>query len=418
VGDIQLLTLRNGLQVLLVRRPGAPTVSATIGVRGGSATAEPLGVPPLAILLSRPLQTGNGPPSQFGGSIGYAIEADASYVEGRAASGNLENLLAVLSDTVQSLHVDDDAVWGWNALVDNKRRSDASPNAEAQRRFIAEVYPGSAMGRTAVAANVEKLGPGDLNRWMDKAFRPHNAALAVVGDIDLKEAEKQVHTYFDSWKGAANPKAEVPLGKVTERIGPVQVIAINRPGAQETEIRIGCSVNPQSQTDLTALRILGSRLRTKLGTLARGALGGSDGFSGGSDFQRQAARLDVAGSVDERALVPVLAAARQELAALDDYKPTDDELALLKWRQGIAWNGSYTTNAELAKELVWTRLADLPMNLLQSYPELLAALTPQDLTRVAAECRKTAVLMVSGDPAIVDKALLATESSAMLRRGS
>ena len=90
----------------------------------------------------------------------------------------------------------------------------------------------------------------------------------------------------------------------------------------------------------------------------------------------------------------------------------------MKWRQGLAWNGSYTTNGELAKELVWLRLADLPADLLQSYPELLAAVTPQDLTRMAAECRKTAVLMVSGDPAVVDKALLATESSMMLRHGS
>jgi zinc protease len=418
VGDLQLLTLKNGLQVVLVRRLGAPTVSATVGVRGGSATAEPLGVAPLAVLLGKPLKAGNGPPSQFGGSLTFTTGADASYVEGRAASGNLENLLAVLSDTVQSLHIDDSVIWGWNALVDNKRRSEASPNVEAQRKFLAEVYPGAAMGRTALASNIEKLGPRDVQRWIDQAFRPHNAVLAVVGDIEVKEAEKQVREYFDGWQGAQDPKAEARLGTLTERPGPVRVLAIDRPGAETTEIRIGCSVEPKSQADLVAMRMLGSRIRTKLGTLARSTLGGSDGFAGGSDLERQAARLDVGGSVDGRALVAVLGAARQELAALEDFKPTEDEVALLKWRQGIAWNGSYTTNAELAKELVWMRLADLPADLLQSYPELLAAVMPQDLTRMAAECRKTAVLMVSGDPAVVDKALLATESSMMLHHGS
>ena len=59
---------------------------------------------------------------------------------------------------------------------------------------------------------------------------------------------------------------------------------------------------------------------------------GSQGFSGGAAVQRQAARLDVGGSVDARALVPVLGAARRELAALQDLKPTKDELGLLKWR--------------------------------------------------------------------------------------
>jgi zinc protease len=418
VGDIQLVSLKNGLQVLLVRRLGAPTVSATVGVRGGSATADPLGVAPLAILLASPVNVANGPPSQFGGRLTYSTGPDATYVEGRAASGNLENLLAVLSDTVQTLHVDDNAMWRWNAMVDDRRRSDASPGSEAQRKFLAEVYPGFAMGRTAVATNIEKLGPRDLQRWIDQSFRPHNAVLAVVGDIDIKEAEQQVREYFDRWKGERDPKAEAQLGKLTERVGPVRVVAIERPGAEMTEIRVGCSVEPKSQADRVAMEMLGTRLRAKLGTLARSTLGGSDGFSGGSDLGRQAVRLDVGGSVDARALVPVLAAARQELAGLEEFKPTEDEVALLKWRQGIAWNGSYITNAELAKGLVWTRLVDLPVDLVQGYPELLAAVTPQDLSRLAAECRKTAVLLVSGDPAVVDKALLATESSMMLRHGS
>ena len=340
--------------------------------------------------------------------------ADATYVEGRAASGNLDNLLAVLSDTVQSLHVDDGFGWGWNALMDDKRRSEASANVGAERRFLADVYPGSAMGRTALVDKLDRIGPRGVQRWIDASFRPHNAILAVVGDIDLKEAEKQVRAWFEGWNGVQDPKAEAPLGMLTERPGPVRVLAIDRPGALETEIRVGCSVEPQSQTDLVAMHLLGARLRTKLGSLARGTLGGSEGFAGGATFQRQAARLDVAGSVDGRALIPVLGTARKELASLEGFKATEDELALLKWRQSTAWNGSYTTNAALAQALVWTRLADLPVEFIQNYPDLLGTVTTQDLTRVATACRKTAVLMVSGDPAVVDKALLATENSAML----
>ena len=416
VGDIQVLTLKNGLQVLLVRRVGAPSVAVNVGVRGGSATAEPLGVSVLTVLLARPLQTGHGPPSQFGGTVSYASGADATYIEGRAASGNLENLLAVLSDTVQSLHVDDGLVWSWPTLVEDRRRSDGSSYAEAERKFLAEVYPGSVMGRTALADNFKRLDPGDLNKWIDRAFRPQNAVLAVVGDIDVKGAEKQVREWFEGWKGAQDPKAEAQAGTLTDRPGPVRVVAIDRPGATETEIRVGCSIDGGKVPDVIAMRLLGTRLKTKLGTLARSTLGGSDGFFGGAAVHRQATRLDVGGSVDGRALVPVLGAARTELAALEKLKPTDDELALLKWRQGVAWNGSYTTNAELAGGLVWTRLAGLPLELIPNYAELLEAVTADDLSRVAAECRKTAVLMVSGDPAVVDKALLATEQGMMLQK--
>ncbi len=420
LGDVRTLTLKNGLHVLLVRRLGSPTLAATVGVRGGSATAEPLGAAELAARLAVPVEVGNGPPSQFGGSVTLKTGLDATYVEGRAASGNLADLLAVLSDTAESLHVDDGLSRNWNEIVDARRRFDGTPNAEADRQFFAEVYPGSSAGRVAQAEDFKKLGTGQLNRWMDASFRPDNAVLAIVGDINVAETEQKVHQWFDGWKGQRDPRAQAPRGGLKERKGPVRVLTVDRPGAERTEIRIGCGIQPdggtRSGTDLLALKLLGARLRTKLATLARSTLGGSDGFAGGASFQLSAARLDVAGTVDGRALNPVLAAARSELVALEDLKVTEDELALLKWREAMGWNGRYATNAELAQALVWSRLAELPLDMLQKYADQLAALTPEDVTRVATACRKTAVLLLSGDPAVLDKALLVTDGM-MLRQG-
>ncbi len=417
VGDIRVFTLKNGLKVLLVRRLGAPTVAATVGVRGGRATAEPLGVAELATRLAVPLQVGNGPPSQFGGGVAFVSGPDVTYLEGRAASGNLADLLAVLSDTIQSFHVDDGLGWNWNELVAARHSFDMSASAETNRRFLAEVYSGASGGRTAQAEDFKKLGTGDVNRWMDQSLRPNNAVLAVVGDINVAEAEASVHEWFEGWKGQRDGRGEAPAGKLKERKGPVHVLTVDRPGAERTEIRIGCGIETESATDLLAMRILGARLRTKLGTLARSTLGGSDGFSGGALLQRAVARVDVAGTVDARALTPVLAAARQELAALEDLKLGEDELALLKWRQAMGWNGRLVTNGELAQGLVWTRLADLPVELLQKYADQLATVTPEDVNRVAAACRKTAVLLVSGDPGAVDKALFVTDGM-VLKKGS
>ena len=54
------------------------------------------------------------------------------------------------------------------------------------------------------------------------------------------------------------------------------------------------------------------------------------------------------------------------------------------------------------------RLADLPVDSIQKYPELLATVAPEDLERVGAACRKTAFLLVSGDPQVVARGLQAT----------
>jgi predicted Zn-dependent peptidase len=186
------------------------------------------------------------------------------------------------------------------------------------------------------------------------------------------------------------------------------VLHVDRPGLKQTEIRLGCSMPTSSQTDVIALRLLGARITQKLGNLARSSLGGSYGFHGGAIVHRQAGGLDVSGTVDGHALNRVLAVARKELEDLAAVNVSEDELGLLKWHQGLASNLRYTTNSELARGLVSVRLSALPVDAIQRFPELLAAVTPEDLARVGAACRKTAVLVVSGDPDVVTRALQAT----------
>lgn len=406
--DVRTFTLKNGLEVCLARRGGAPTVAVSLGFRGGYATSEPLGVAELATSLSWPTQDRNGPPSKFGGRLGLSTTPDTTYYTGRAGSGNLENILALLSDSVQTLHYDGSMKVVWDELVSGQRRSDALPTSQVSRAFLEHTFPGSPLGRTASASDYERLGTGDLQTWMDRTFRPKGAVLAVVGDIDPTEAEKLVRDWFDRWQGAPDSRSEAQPRLANGQAGPVQVVRVDRPGLQQTELRLGCSIPEPSQTDVLALRLLGSRLTARLGSLARSSLGGSYGFYGGANFHRQASNLDIHGMVDGSALTRVLAVARKELDELGSVKVSDEELGILKWRQGISSNLRYTTNRDLAEGMVSLRLAGLPVDSMQKYPELLAAVTPDDLARVGAVCRKTAVLLLSGDPAVVTRGLQAT----------
>ena len=90
VGDVRSFVLKNRLEVLLLQRTSAPTVAVSLGVRGGSATGEPLGAPELASLLAEPMQQYNGPPAKYGGRLGLSSSRDATDYTGQAASGNLE----------------------------------------------------------------------------------------------------------------------------------------------------------------------------------------------------------------------------------------------------------------------------------------------------------------------------------------
>jgi zinc protease len=405
--DIHAFTMNNGMAVFLVRRTSAPTVAVTLGFRGGSATSEPLGAASLATSMARPTQTRNGPAAKFGGRVSLSANADTTYYTGRAASGNLENVLALLSDNVRTLHVDGSMKVVWNELVDSQRRADAVGTSKADRAFLEQTYRGSALGRTAQASDFDHLGTGDLQTWIDRSIRPKDAALAVVGDIDFIEAEKLVRSWFEGWEGAPDPRAEARLS-ASPTDGPVQVVHVDRPGVKQTEIRLGCSMPTTSQTDIIALRLLGARVRSRLNSFARISLGGSYGFNGGASVHRQVSGLDVSGTVDSAAVTRVLAVARKELDGLGSVSVGEDELGLLKWRQGLASNLRYATNSDLARGLVSVRLSGLPIDAIQKYPEMLAAVTAEDIARVGAACRKTAVLLVSGDPDVVNRALQAT----------
>jgi hypothetical protein len=55
------------------------------------------------------------------------------------------------------------------------------------------------------------------------------------------------------------------------------------------------------------------------------------------------------------------------------------------------------------------RAADLPLALVERFPEFLAQVSAEDVARMATVCRATASLGLVGDPAIIDKALRATQ---------
>jgi zinc protease len=406
--EVHTFTLKNGLDVLMVRRASAPTVAVTLGFRGGTATSNPLGAADLVTSFASPVESRNGPASKFGGRLALSATADTTYYTGRAASGNLENVLALLSDSVRTLHVDGSVKVFWDELVSSQRRAEALGATQVSRTFREHTYPGSPLGRTAMAADYEKLGASELQTWIDQTFRPKGAVLALVGDIDLVEAEKAVRDWFDGWEGAPDPRGEAQPKPTTEMSGPVQVLRVDRPGRNQTEIRLGCSLPAPNQTDAIALRLLAARLSSRLGGLARSNLGGSYGFRGGADVHRQASGLSISGTVDGEALTRVLAFARKELDELGTVSMSEDELGLLKWRQGIASNMRYSNNLDLAVALVNLRLSSIPVDSLQKYPELLTAVTPGDVARVGAECRKTAVLLLSGDPEVVTRAQHAT----------
>jgi predicted Zn-dependent peptidase len=403
--DLQTFTLDSGLEVILVRRPSAPTVTVTLAFRGGQSTVDPLGVPAFVEDFAAAHYPQFGRPGDFGASGKTWARQESTYVRYSGASGNLENMLSLMATLLQTLHIDESVRrWYKSYAEPSIVARERAYSQRAQREFLTAVYPGSPYGRTPVAADLDKLSSGDAQTWIDRTFRPSPAVLTLVGDIEFEAARRMVKEWLGSW-GGKYQSMELPLDTLGEG---GRVVVVERPGAKQTEIRMGCSVRASQAADLIAVDALGERMRRQMWELARSVLGGSYGFSGGGVWNREASYIEVRGAVDDRVLARALALARKELDELAELKISDVELGRLQWFLGIESNVAYQSNAALGSHLGWLRLANLPPDFLQRYPQLLASMTAADISRVAAACAKTTTLVLVGDPGVVQGALKAT----------
>ena len=404
--QIRSSRLKNGMELVVARRPSAPLVSVTLASRGGSATGQPLGAAELSIIAQQQ-RFDHGQPSGVGASRSGWRSRDASYIQYNAASGNMANAVAFLADRVRWLHVDAAVSPRLSTdYLETYRVLSLRPAALAERALWSEALKGSPSARRATTEDMAKLGSGDVQDYLDRTLLPQSSVLVIAGDVDLDLAEARAKQYFQDWSPSADKPGALE-GVPPPQEGPVRVVRVSRLGAPQTDIRLGCAIAIEKPEDDVASGMLLSRLGGRLESLARGTLAASYGF----DISRTRSRgfdvLDVQGLVDAGGINRVLALMLREAEGLGAYQVSEDDLGSVRWRLGNDFNVSLQRTRSVSSILATLRTSDRPLDVITRYPELLAATSAADLTRVAARCRKTAVVSLLGDDQTVQQALKA-----------
>ena len=401
--QLRAFRLDNGLEVVLARRPTAPVVTATFSVRGGTADGEPLGAPSFA-RYAEPVDRTRGNPAFFGIDDSTFTTKDSMSVEMIAGNGNLANALGFLVDQVRSLHVDS-AV---ERYVDRELRSVyrknwAIPGDAFERALWSTVYGSHPYGRAVAPDAWDKVGSGEAQRYLDRAFVPANGVLTVAGDLDLKEAEEIVRDYFGGWKSKADQKSYLTGTLPSRGPAPVPVVKVARAGARQVELRLGCAVVASTPAERAAADVLAQRVGGRIHRFARQMLGTSYGFATRATTRPGVIELEVSGSVDLTGAAKVVALLRSEASNLG-LRPLDPaDFARSQWDAGLQASTRYEESSRLAPALARLRLAGYPADTLERYPQDLAALTPAAVQAFAGECRKTAVIGLLGEQATLDR---------------
>jgi len=256
--------LRCGADLEVVRLPRLPLVTAILVLRAGEdrLTAERAG---LAVLTGDALEGGT---ETLGGhafaealeSIGADLDVstgwDATTVSLSCLADRLPRALELLASLVRTPAFPEAEVErtrsGQLARIHQRTMTPAGLASEWSARTLyaaGEPYARSALGD---AEGVASLGRSAVVGFAEAYYRPAGAALVVAGDVDAGEVSELAERVFDGW-GGGDGVPTPPEGVPAE--GARRAVVVDRPGAVQSEIRVGHVGAPRSIEDLAALTV-------------------------------------------------------------------------------------------------------------------------------------------------------------------
>jgi predicted Zn-dependent peptidase len=246
------------------------------------------------------------------------------------------------------------------------------------------------------AATVQGLTTDDLRAFHASHVRPDNAALVVVGDIGRGAAAPLVEAAFGTWMppGTTPAPAAMAPARPPERR---QLFLVDRPGAAQSEIRIGTVGAARSTPDYFPIEVLntvlGGSFSSRLNQNLRETHGYAYGAGSRFDLRKAPGPFLAAAAVQTDKTAEALTEFFKELDAIRRPIP-DDELARAKNLLAFGYPAEFETIAALAGKIEEQLLYDLPADVFARYVDRIQAVSAADVQRVAERYVRPEALLV------------------------
>ena len=412
---IQKRTLSNGLPVWIVELQKVPVVHVSLVVKSGSA-ADPQGKYGVANLTADMLDEGAGSRDALqiadavdylGATLSIDSTSDASSIDLHVPLTRLAEALPIMADVALRPTFPEDELKRVRAdLLTSFIEAEDDPETLIQFAFPRLVYgPRHRYGTLSAgtAATVKGLTAADLRQFHSQRYVPSNSLLIVTGDITAAEATTRLESAFGAWKGAAVPSAPIPTAaQLTAR----QVYLVDKPGAAQSQIRIGWIGVPRATPDYFALRvlntILGGSFTSRLNQNLREEHGYAYGAGSTFDMRASAGPFYASAGVQTDKTSEALKEFFNELEAI--RKPISaEEIDKAKNYLALLMPRNFETTERVAGSLAQMFIYSLPDDYFATYTQRVRAVTAADVQRVAErniQPDKFAVVIVGDRKAI------------------
>ncbi|WP_268035031.1 M16 family metallopeptidase [Algoriphagus sp. PAP.12] len=216
ISDAETFTLDNGLKVFLVKNDKLPRVAFTLILdRDPLFEGDKAGLTGFVgqMMTSGTTSRTKDQLDEEIDFIGASLGASSTSISASALKKHQTKILDLMTDVLYNpVFPEEELEKLRKQTLTGLAQSKDNPNAISGRMAAAMVYgKDHPYGEVETEATVKNVTVQDVKDYYNTFFKPNIAYLAIVGDMDKKEAEKVVTEYFSAWKPGDVPKFEYKL---------------------------------------------------------------------------------------------------------------------------------------------------------------------------------------------------------------
>ena len=416
---IEKTKLSNGLDVWMVRQDELPIVSMNMVFKTGSVN-EPEDRYGVSGMTSSLLTTGtetltaeqlsnelrNIGVNNIGSSAGF----DSTTVSIQSLTKHLDRALELYADVIQrpAFPARELESLRGRALI-GLRQLRTSPAAISGNVYNKVLFGDHPYGRSPSEASIKAVTRDDLVKYYQSTYRPNNATLIVVGDIDSAALKTKLEKAFANWKPSEVKMRSLSTAKPLDKTA---IYIVDRPGSAQSTVAIGHAGLDRNNRDYFPVMImnsiLGGGFTSRINMNLREDKGYTYGARSNFSFRRGAGPFSASSDIrtaDTRAAVVEF---MKELNDIRSGRPvTQAELDYNKQSVIRRYPAGFETVGAISGQLSNLVTYGLPDSYFNDYIGKVNSITLADVNRVAKQYldpSKMAIVIV-GDRSVIEGGL-------------
>ncbi len=416
VPRVERLVLPNGIRLYLKEDHELPLVQIT-GMLGGGAIGDPAEKTGQAELFAAVLRTGGAgamSPDELDARLEFlaadlsvSTDSYATSLDLSLRSADLEEGLEILAAVLRRPGFEPQRLeLARRQAIEGIRRQDDDPGSVASRALMKALYGDHPLGRTPTVGTVSAVSRQDLVDFHDRYFHPDNLMLGITGDFDRPRLLALLDETFGDWDGEPVTLPLIP--PLPEPAPPTLWLVVKE--IPQTTVVFGEIGIDKDDPDLHAVRVMnyvlgGGGFNSRLMREVRSNRGLAYSVYSYYQIGRLLPGPFIAGSeTKSESTLEVVGLMKQIMAGMRQDGVSSADLALARESLINSFIFAFDDSHDVITQQMRLDFYGYPADYLESYRDKVAAVTAEDVLRVAREHlhpdRQALVLV--GDPAAFD----------------